>query len=270
MTVSFDKNSTDRFRENTTYYIEFTVIPKPGYSFKVDGDEDGTYDIMEETYVTDVGYVMTNVFYNGVNVMRSTQSYFWESVYFFSNGALVVRFPYHTTGEHGECVYDRIEHDVLGHWTACSCGKLEEGSYAEHFGGTATCQEKAVCSTCNQKYGDYAFHAGGTATCTGKAKCSTCNQEYGELIPHDFSVSSYDATHHFNKCANCDEVELKTEHSFDGEACACGFKKEGRSGCGAIAGIASGGVGTLMGVFAIFWFVIKKRSFADLLAIFKK
>ena len=46
--------------------------------------------------------------------------------------------------------------------------------------------------------------------------------------------------------------------------------KDGLSG-GAIAGIAVGGVAVVgLGGFAIFWFVIKKKSFKDLIAIFKK
>ena len=45
---------------------------------------------------------------------------------------------------------------------------------------------------------------------------------------------------------------------------------DGLSG-GAIAGIVVGGVAVLgLGGFAIVWFVIKKKSFADLVAVFKK
>ena len=47
-------------------------------------------------------------------------------------------------------------------------------------------------------------------------------------------------------------------------------KPEGLSG-GAIAGIAVGSIAVAgVGGFAIFWFIIKKKSFADLIAIFKK
>ena len=50
-------------------------------------------------------------------------------------------------------------------------------------------------------------------------------------------------------------------------------EKTGLSG-GAIAGIAVGSVAgaALLGCggFAIFWFVIKKKKFADLIALFKK
>ena len=47
-------------------------------------------------------------------------------------------------------------------------------------------------------------------------------------------------------------------------------EKTGLSG-GAIAGIAVGSVAVAgVGGFSVFWFVIKKKKFADLIAIFKK
>ena len=47
-------------------------------------------------------------------------------------------------------------------------------------------------------------------------------------------------------------------------------EKTGLSG-GAVAGIAVGSVAIVgLGVFLLFWFVIKKKKFADLIAIFKK
>jgi hypothetical protein len=42
-------------------------------------------------------------------------------------------------------------------------------------------------------------------------------------------------------------------------------------GTGAIIGIAAGSTAVVgVGGFALFWFVIKKKSLADLLAVFKK
>ena len=49
------------------------------------------------------------------------------------------------------------------HWKECSCGLIS--SEANHNGGTATCEHKAVCSDCGQEYGSLADH------------------NYGELIP---------------------------------------------------------------------------------------
>ena len=46
---------------------------------------------------------------------------------------------------------------------------------------------------------------------------------------------------------------------------------DGGLGAGAIVGIVIGSVAVVgIGGFALFWFVIKKKSFADLIAVFKK
>ena len=50
-----------------------------------------------------------------------------------------------------------------------------------HKGGTATCEDKAICEACGEAYGELAAHKGGTATCTDKAKCEVCGEAYGEL-----------------------------------------------------------------------------------------
>ena len=50
-----------------------------------------------------------------------------------------------------------------------------------------------------------------------------------------------------------------------------GVTVEGTFADGAIAGIAVGSVAIAgVGGFSVFWFVIKKKKFADLIAIFKK
>ncbi len=114
--------------------------------------------------------------------------------------------------------------------------------------------------------------------CTTAITCSHCASVITEGRPaHDFNGEYLtDETHHWNKCLNCDVHSSKGEHSLDenGVCELCEFGKveepDGLSG-GAIAGIAVGsaaGLGII--AFVIFWFVIKKNSFADLLKIFKK
>ena len=65
------------------------------------------------------------------------------------------------------------------HWQVCTCGAVF--NKAQHFGGTATCTEKAVCTHCGQSYGetDPANHTGTeqwtqTAT-THEKKWNCCN-----------------------------------------------------------------------------------------------
>lgn len=120
--------------------------------------------------------------------------------------------------------------DANGHWNYCEkCGSST--TKESHSGGTATCKEQAVCSTCNQKYGELAKHswsteynydadghwqtctvegcgvtsekvehAGGNATCKDQAVCSTCKQSYGDL----------DEDGHIGGEANCQQGAVCT------------------------------------------------------------
>ena len=153
------------------------------------------------------------------------------------------------------------------------------GDWSYHVGGVATCQAKSICEICHHEYGALADCGGGKASCTKKAVCATCGEEYGELLPH----TDKDAN---GKCDDCDtllnedipdtpevpdapdnptppENPNNTPENPEEE-------KDGLSG-GAIAGIVIGSVAVAgVGGFAIFWFVIKKKTWAELLAIFKK
>lgn len=96
------------------------------------------------------------------------------------------------------------------HWHECSvCGKKLDVS--AHKGGTATCQNKAVCDVCGQSYGDLAAHTfveksdaqyfKSAATCVSKAfyykSCSVCGEkstetfEYGSVNPNNHTGSTY-------------------------------------------------------------------------------
>ena len=95
--------------------------------------------------------------------------------------------------------------DDTNHWKEYSCcGVHAEG--AAHSGGTATCQNSAICSVCNTAYGakDMTNHTGGTevrdsveATTstegyTGDTYCKGCNTKLavGKTIPKKSSGSS--------------------------------------------------------------------------------
>ncbi len=117
-------------------------------------------------------------------------------------------------------------------------------------GGEADCTNLAKCSVCETEYGalDTTNHtsdvvtysntaegrhektyaccqitetedcSGGTASCTAKAVCSKCNTEYGSELAHSYTVPQYNATHHWNKCANCDALDAKAEHTEETDA----------------------------------------------------
>lgn len=128
---------------------------------------------------------------------------------------------------------------------------------------------------------------GGTATCTEKAVCEVCNTPYGNTAAHSHGSEWHNnADEHWNECACGDKANVAphADEDNDGKCDVCDYamgnaenpseniesEKTGLSG-GAIAGIAVGSVAVAgLGGFSLFWFVIKKKKFADLIALFKK
>lgn len=88
--------------------------------------------------------------------------------------------------------------DANWHWKKCSRCKAA-GKKTQHTGGTATCKDRAVCTTCSKAYGtlDAKHHVGGTeirdmvepttkkAGHTGNSYCKGCNTKLsdGTVIP---------------------------------------------------------------------------------------
>ncbi|MBQ3041369.1 MAG: DUF2613 domain-containing protein, partial [Clostridia bacterium] len=140
--------------------------------------------------------------------------------------------------------------------------------------------------------------------------CDTCGYAMGTTPPpHTHSHGSEwktDANEHWNECACGDKANkaAHTDSNNDGKCDTCEYQmtngggntetpdnpdnpnntpdnpnntpddpsddKDGL-GAGAIVGIVIGSVAVVgIGGFALFWFVIKKKSFADLIAVFKK
>ncbi|MBQ8689578.1 MAG: hypothetical protein IJ515_04360, partial [Clostridia bacterium] len=153
------------------------------------------------------------------------------------------------------------------------------------------------CTRCAGQQLEKAAHSGGTATCTEKAVCATCNTAYGNTVAHSHgSEWKTDANEHWNECACGDKANkaAHTDSNNDGKCDTCEYQMsttpdnpddpgttppadnpptddDGGLGAGAIVGIVIGSVAVVgIGGFALFWFVIKKKSFADLIAIFKK
>lgn len=148
------------------------------------------------------------------------------------------------------------------------------------------------------------------ATETEAVKCTVCGYIITPALGHDTHAPDaewhFDATKHWHNCTGCSQKLDEGAHAFgdwtitvkpevgvagekERECSVCGFKenapvealgdeqpggeqpeKTGLSG-GAIAGIAVGSVAVAgVGGFSVFWFVIKKKKFADLIVIFKK
>ena len=73
-------------------------------------------------------------------------------------------------------------------------------------------KEYACCGA----HAEEAAHSGGTATCQNKAVCSTCNKPYGDLASHvPASTWSKDASGHWHACQtpNCNEQLAFTAHT---------------------------------------------------------
>ncbi|MBR2336708.1 MAG: hypothetical protein IKA61_02045, partial [Clostridia bacterium] len=113
-----------------------------------------------------------------------------------------------------ECDYTELKYNSTHHWYECSCGAKDSSTEQAHAGGTATCTQKAVCTTCSQAYGSTLAHsytelkynsthhwyectcgakdssteqahAGGTATCEELAVCDVCREAYGTYGRHN-------------------------------------------------------------------------------------
>ena len=127
---------------------------------------------------------------------------------------------------------------------------------------------------------------GGMATCTTKAICDGCKTMYGETIPHNLTkYGGKDNTEHWDTCSTCNNKFNEEAHIPDREnpdstspaKCAkCGFvftptNKNNEISNKSIAGIVIGSVTTVgIGGFFVFWFAVKKKTFADLIAAIKK
>ena len=129
-------------------------------------------------------------------------------------------------------------------------------------------------------------------------KCDVCGADVPVPPPahtHDYGTAwKTDANNHWKEC-ECGEKSENAAHiddNGDNKCDTCNYAMpahdpddpgttppadnpptddDGGLGTGAIVGIVIGSVAVVgVGGFALFWFVIKKKSFADLIAVFKK
>ena len=115
-------------------------------------------------------------------------------------------------------------YDIDQHYRYCRKNKTAHVEYADHTGGAATCETRAMCDVCNEYYGqmlghDYVMHDAQAATCTeigwaAYATCSRCDYSgYAEkpalghdIVKHDAQAASctevgWDA---YETCSRCD------------------------------------------------------------------
>ena len=128
----------------------------------------------------------------------------WEAYEYCTKCDYTTKVVIPATGNH---VYKYVQNaDGKTHTGTCSCGATVEGTCS---GGTATCENAAVCTTCNTAYGEalkhsYTSEVTKAATCTEDGyktyTCSNCGNGYTEIIKatgvHEYKtyVSNDDAT----------------------------------------------------------------------------
>jgi len=124
-----------------------------------------------------------------------------------------------TLGRHADSsYYTKQNNDGENHWYECPvCGEIGAATVEAHKGGTADCQNKAVCSVCNEAYGEpdatnhvdpFTWVQTGT---THSADFSCCDNDIASE-PHTFEngvctvceyVCLHDVDHEDNTEATC-------------------------------------------------------------------
>lgn len=74
------------------------------------------------------------------------------------------------------CDFSILKEDDANHWYECNCGKKTEQT--AHYGGNATCTQKAVCEVCSQTYFGLGLHNFENDTCTVCSLGASTGLEY--------------------------------------------------------------------------------------------
>lgn len=178
------------------------------------------------------------------------------------------RVTTHTPGPDATCTEPQI----------CTvCEKILVDPLGHIPGDAANCGHAQKCTVCDIELSPIqgAHTPGSAATCTEAQKCTVCNTVLTPAKGHSVGAEwLQDENAHWHTCTACNVESDRAEHADENgdkicDVCERDISK-GLTG-GAIALIVVGSVlGVGAGGFAIFWFVIKKKSFADLIAVFKK
>lgn len=160
--------------------------------------------------------------------------------------------------------------------TCTVCSKVLAEAKGHTPGEAANCSHAQICTVCSAELapiqGEHV--PGAAANCTTPQTCTVCSAELAPATGHTAGAEWItDKNGHHRICAVCNGNIDEGEHT-DGDGdklCDTCGEKFGGLGAGAIVAIVIGSVAVAgIGGFAIFWFVIKKKSFADLKAVFKK
>ena len=156
--------------------------------------------------------------------------------------------------------------------------------WSYHEGGVSDCQTKSICEICHHEYGNYGEHSFGewieeipaTTDATGtKAHkdCGICKKHFdadGNEIA-DLTIAKLESENDNDISGEESSIPSPDDPSDDKDGLGAGAIVGIVAGSVAVVGIVIGSVAVVgIGGFALVWFVIKKKSFADLIAVFKK
>lgn len=235
----------------------------------------GYYYLVDMFLDTNLGYKISETTTGTVNGMP-----LYNDIYYGENNSaylcgMFVPLHEHTSGTEWKS-------DSNNHWHICTvdgCGVIIEDSKAAHTASEWIIDTAATATTDGTKHKE--------CTVCGYVMETATIPATGIEHTHNYSSDwKADADEHWNEC-ECGDKANKAAHADennDGKCDICDYamgnadnpggeiepEKTGLSG-GAIAGIAVGSVAVAgVGGFSLFWFVIKKKKFADLIALFKK
>ncbi len=166
---------------------------------------------------------------------------------------------------------------TFGDWSvttppACT----EQGVETRVCANDASHTETRPLTAIGHTFGDWSVTTPSTCTEQGvETRVCVNDASHTETRPlaaqgHDFTVIEQNEEAHWFKCSRCDETNEKVAHTYGDGLCTCGKEEPGLP-VGAVVGIAVGSsaIGGI-GIFALVWFVFKKKSWADLTARFRK
>lgn len=235
----------------------------------------GYYYLVDMFLDTNLGYKISETTTGTVNGMP-----LYNDIYYGENNSaylcgMFVPLHEHTSGTEWKS-------DSNNHWHICTvdgCGVIIEDSKAAHTASEWIIDTAATATTDGTKHKE--------CTVCGYVMETATIPATGIEHTHNYSSDwKADADEHWHECS-CGDKANKAAHADennDGKCDICDYamgnadnpggeiepEKTGLSG-GAIAGIAVCSVAVAgVGGFSLFWFVIKKKKFADLIALFKK
>ena len=235
----------------------------------------GYYYLVDMFLDTNLGYKISETTTGTVNGMP-----LYNDIYYGENNSaylcgMFVPLHEHTSGTEWKS-------DSNNHWHICTvdgCGVIIEDSKAAHTASEWIIDTAVTATTDGTKHKE--------CTVCGYVMETATIPATGIEHTHNYSSDwKADADEHWHECS-CGDKANKAAHADennDGKCDICDYamgnadnpggeiepEKTGLSG-GAIAGIAVGSVAVAgVGGFSLFWFVIKKKKFADLIALFKK